>query len=232
VRTSNRSPPGRRAHTRTADQRTHGRPAPTQNANFRLAQRTRPLPTVERMTVAIAALLSAATAATQCASNASWIYGFGQTDGTTHYLTGPTNPAQCCTACASNGNGSLPFKCGAWTFRQGFHPGGARCAVAHTAKLTPSSRNGTISGSATPAPGPAPSPAAPSPPPSAPSPKPTPPPVPAPTPAPPCSLNGVLVNGVCVCDAPWSDENCETMNFRPVKFPQGYGMAPINKTTW
>lgn len=49
---------------------------------------------------------------------------------------------------------------------------------------------------------------------------------------PPCSLNGVLdAKGACVCDPPWSGPQCETMGFRPVRFPQGYGMHP-NKTTW
>ena len=48
---------------------------------------------------------------------------------------------------------------------------------------------------------------------------------------PPCSLNGELVNGACKCDAPWSGPECATMNFKPVTFPQGYGMAP-NLTTW
>jgi hypothetical protein len=46
-----------------------------------------------------------------------------------------------------------------------------------------------------------------------------------------CSLNGALTNGVCVCDKPWSGPECGTMNFKPVSFPQGYGMAP-NLTTW
>ena len=45
-----------------------------------------------------------------------------------------------------------------------------------------------------------------------------------------CSLNG-LCKGSCVCDKPWSGASCETMNFRPVTFPQGYGMAP-NLTAW
>jgi hypothetical protein len=42
----------------------------------------------------------------------------------------------------------------------------------------------------------------------------------------------VLVNGTCVCDAPWSDENCETMTFTPVRFPNGYGSqgSVLNKT--
>jgi len=46
-----------------------------------------------------------------------------------------------------------------------------------------------------------------------------------------CSLNGVCTGGHCVCDKPWSGAACETLNFLPVKFPQGYGMTP-NVTTW
>eukprot|EP00911_Craspedida_sp_UC1_P001909 UC1_evm2s1466 len=70
---------------------------------------------------------------------------------------------------------------------------------------------------------------------------------------PPCSLNGVLKEVIvnhntsslttattattttktqqCVCDKPWSGPNCETMRFKPVSLPQGYGMRPA-KTTW
>lgn len=48
---------------------------------------------------------------------------------------------------------------------------------------------------------------------------------------PPCSLNGDLIGHVCVCDPPWSGPECATLNFKPVSFPQGYGMAP-NLTTW
>lgn len=49
---------------------------------------------------------------------------------------------------------------------------------------------------------------------------------------PPCSLNGVMGStGACVCDKPWSGPNCSVMNFKPVTFPQGYGMAP-NLTSW
>lgn len=49
---------------------------------------------------------------------------------------------------------------------------------------------------------------------------------------PPCSLNGALdANDDCVCDAPWSGPDCSTMNFKPVRFPQGYGMEP-NVTSW
>jgi hypothetical protein len=46
-----------------------------------------------------------------------------------------------------------------------------------------------------------------------------------------CSLNGVCDNGSCACDQPWSGVACETMNFKPVTFPQGYGVAP-NISTW
>lgn len=46
-----------------------------------------------------------------------------------------------------------------------------------------------------------------------------------------CSLNGVCTSGSCVCDKPWSGQGCEKMNFKPVTFPQGYGMAP-NLTSW
>merc|ERR1719223_630578 len=50
--------------------------------------------------------------------------------------------------------------------------------------------------------------------------------------APPeCSLNGEKKGGVCVCDKPWSGPECSTMNFKPVTFPQGYGMAP-KLTSW
>ena len=50
---------------------------------------------------------------------------------------------------------------------------------------------------------------------------------------PACSLNGVAdpASGTCVCDRPWSGEACETMLFKPVTYPQGYGFKP-NKTTW
>ena len=165
----------------------------------------------------------------QCSSNTSWTYGWGRTDGTTHYLAAPSNAAECCSACAlSNGT---TFTCGAWTWHA-TEPLQRRCAVAKNAKW---SQRGPLpsltSGSALPPPGPAPPAPSPSPPP---EPSPTPPPFPAPTPAPPCSLNGVLVNGTCVCDAPWSDENCETMTFTPVRFPNGYGSqgSVHNKTTW
>jgi hypothetical protein len=66
------------------------------------------------------------------------------------------------------------------------------------------------------------------------------PPSPAPAPAGDCradldcSLNGVCdVNGTrkCVCDKPWAGEACETLTFKPVTFPQGYGMVP-NVTSW
>jgi len=47
-----------------------------------------------------------------------------------------------------------------------------------------------------------------------------------------CSLNGERqVDATCICDKPWSGPRCETMNFKPVAFPQGYGMTP-NLTTW
>lgn len=41
-----------------------------------------------------------------------------------------------------------------------------------------------------------------------------------------CSLNGACdaASGACACDAPWSGAACETMELRPVSFPQGYGM--------
>jgi hypothetical protein len=51
-------------------------------------------------------------------------------------------------------------------------------------------------------------------------------------PSPPdCSLNGEKKGGACVCDKPWSGPECSTMNFKPVTFPQGYGMAP-KLTSW
>ena len=46
-----------------------------------------------------------------------------------------------------------------------------------------------------------------------------------------CSLNGLCTAGSCACDKPWSGPGCEKMNFKPVTFPQGYGMAP-NLTSW
>lgn len=47
-----------------------------------------------------------------------------------------------------------------------------------------------------------------------------------------CSLNGACTpSGICACDKPWSGLACEKMNFRPVTFPQGYGMTP-NVTSW
>eukprot|EP00930_Biecheleria_cincta_P089196 TRINITY_DN78467_c0_g1_i1.p1 TRINITY_DN78467_c0_g1~~TRINITY_DN78467_c0_g1_i1.p1 ORF type:complete len:416 (-),score=27.68 TRINITY_DN78467_c0_g1_i1:609-1856(-) len=46
-----------------------------------------------------------------------------------------------------------------------------------------------------------------------------------------CSLNGACLEGVCLCDRPWSGVACETMDFLPVSFPQGYGMTP-NVTSW
>ena len=46
-----------------------------------------------------------------------------------------------------------------------------------------------------------------------------------------CHLNGRCVGGACECDTPWGGENCGEMRFKPVSFPQGYGMAP-NLTAW
>jgi len=46
-----------------------------------------------------------------------------------------------------------------------------------------------------------------------------------------CSLNGACTAGACECAAPWHGPGCELLKFRPVSFPQGYGMAP-NLTTW
>ena len=48
-----------------------------------------------------------------------------------------------------------------------------------------------------------------------------------------CSLNGVCngATGVCTCDKPWTGSLCENLQFKPVSFPQGYGMLP-NVTTW
>jgi len=46
-----------------------------------------------------------------------------------------------------------------------------------------------------------------------------------------CSLNGEKKGGACVCDKPWSGPECSTLNFKPVTFPQGYGMAP-KLTSW
>ena len=47
-----------------------------------------------------------------------------------------------------------------------------------------------------------------------------------------CSLNGACsASGVCDCEKPWHGPQCELMMFKPVVFPQGYGMAP-NLTTW
>lgn len=50
---------------------------------------------------------------------------------------------------------------------------------------------------------------------------------------PPCSLNGEKdEHGACLCDTPWSGNECEILQVLPVTtFPQGYGMTP-NKTTW
>jgi hypothetical protein len=48
-----------------------------------------------------------------------------------------------------------------------------------------------------------------------------------------CSLNGVYsADSGCTCTAPWSGQNCSTLNFLPAKpFPQGFGTSP-NHTTW
>lgn len=53
-----------------------------------------------------------------------------------------------------------------------------------------------------------------------------------PTSIPACSLNGQEdANGNCVCDKPWTGTECASLDFLPVKFPQGYGVTP-NQTTW
>eukprot|EP00040_Diaphanoeca_grandis_P020039 m.106302 g.106302 ORF g.106302 m.106302 type:complete len:451 (-) comp27712_c0_seq3:113-1465(-) len=41
-----------------------------------------------------------------------------------------------------------------------------------------------------------------------------------------CSLNGDCINGMCECDPPWNGTLCDTLNVKPVAFPQGYGMNP------
>ena len=47
-----------------------------------------------------------------------------------------------------------------------------------------------------------------------------------------CSLNGLCSSAhTCVCNKPWSGSACATALFKPVTFPQGYGMAP-NLTAW
>ena len=45
---------------------------------------------------------------------------------------------------------------------------------------------------------------------------------------PPCSLNGELLgtSQTCVCDKPWTGPECSVITFKPVSFPQGYGMEP------
>ena len=178
----------------------------------------------------------------QCSSNASWTFGWGLTDGTRTYLRAPRTIAECCAACSTN-NGTL-FACGAWTWHAvgGPGPGGARCTIAHRAQWSQHPGQGLTSGCrALPGPKPGP-PAPPHPPPSPPAPPtpphpppappaPPPPPTPPVPPRPPCSLNGDLVRGQCVCDPPWSGPDCETMNFKPLAMPTGYGMTP-NKTTW
>ena len=47
-----------------------------------------------------------------------------------------------------------------------------------------------------------------------------------------CSLNGQCnrSSGACMCDKPWVGPACETMQFKPVSFPSGYGFPNI--TTW
>ena len=49
-----------------------------------------------------------------------------------------------------------------------------------------------------------------------------------------CSLNGICnkSSGRCACDKPWAGDACATLQFKPVTFPQGYGMAPRPTTTW
>jgi hypothetical protein len=48
-----------------------------------------------------------------------------------------------------------------------------------------------------------------------------------------CSLNGncSLATKTCLCNKPWSGPSCAEMRFKPVMFPQGYGMTP-NLTAW
>ena len=46
-----------------------------------------------------------------------------------------------------------------------------------------------------------------------------------------CSLNGICNGGSCDCDAPWSGDACETLDVKPVSFPQGYGQSP-KTTSW
>jgi hypothetical protein len=42
-----------------------------------------------------------------------------------------------------------------------------------------------------------------------------------------CSLNGELSDPwTCACDLPWSGPECSVLKFKPVAFPQGYGMEP------
>lgn len=51
--------------------------------------------------------------------------------------------------------------------------------------------------------------------------------------SPPCSLNGELAGSspTCVCDKPWTGPECSVIDFKPVTFPQGYGMQPA-KAPW
>ena len=48
-----------------------------------------------------------------------------------------------------------------------------------------------------------------------------------------CSLNGVCspTAHTCDCNKPWDGPTCATVRFKPVTFPQGYGMSP-NLTAW
>jgi hypothetical protein len=48
-----------------------------------------------------------------------------------------------------------------------------------------------------------------------------------------CSLNGKCSSATktCACNKPWSGPSCAEMRFKPVTFPQGYGMTP-NLTAW
>jgi hypothetical protein len=48
----------------------------------------------------------------------------------------------------------------------------------------------------------------------------------------PCSLNGELVEGTCLCNKPWTGTDCGILDLLPVTFPQGYGMVPRPSFTW
>ena len=41
------------------------------------------------------------------------------------------------------------------------------------------------------------------------------------SPPPPCSLNGEMQGGKCVCDRPWTGPECSTLQFKPIAVPQG-----------